>query len=65
MPYGRSFRNLTGIPDTCDCIGIMLEFHKRTYFGQGGKASRERLEKLGAITENVVRSSVGFENDVL
>jgi hypothetical protein len=43
----------------------MLDFHKRTYFGQGGKASQERLEKLRTITEDVVRSSVGFENDVL
>ena len=52
-----------GVTD-CDCIGIMLEFHKRTYIGQDGNPSRDRLEKLRAITEDVVSSSVGFENDV-
>ena len=55
------------IPDTvfgrktgCDCIGVMLEFHKRTYFGQDGNPSRDRLEKLKAIVKVVSDGSVGF-----
>ena len=50
------FRGLTG----CDCIGIMLEFHKRTYFGQDRNPSRDRLEKLKAIVKDVSDGSVGF-----
>ena len=67
-PYSGCF-----IPDAvfgglieCDCIGIMLEFHKRSYFGQDGKPSMGKLENLRAIIEDVVsNSSVGFENEVL
>ena len=50
------FRGKTG----CDCIGIMLEFHKRTYFGQDGNPSRARLENLKAIVKVVSDGSVGF-----
>ena len=62
VPYSGCY-----IPDAvfgsktgCDCIGIMLEFHKRTYFGQGGDPDPQKLAILRAIVEDVINSSVDF-----
>ena len=42
---------------SCDCTGIMLEFHKRIYFGQCGIPSPGKLAKIRDILEGITEDS--------
>ena len=44
----------------CDCAGIMLEFHRRSYCNEAGDTDPEKIERIRAVFRNIMADCVSL-----